>query len=393
MADVAVNPAVLEWARVERGLDPTDAATRIGVSVQEIAALESGAKIPSLGQLRKIASAYEIAFASLLMPEPLPVSTRPEIEDFRFRTYRSEPADRTFELNLAIEGVFEQIEILSQLKQTAPDIFLELDVPQITLDDDVEEAASAERRRLGVTQDVQFQWTRPKQSFETLRSVIERQGTFVFQRKLGNPKAVRGFSIFDDRAVPVAVVNQEEGDYEPKNFTLLHEYAHLLLRRTGISDENPEIGIERFCNQFAAFFLMPRQTFVQVARDADPSGTWADRELGRVATAFNVSLSAVAIHLEDMGLAAPGLYEAKLAAWSRRNIPERGGGGRATWPERWLNRLGVHTTQVVLEALTRNKINQIEAFEILDVRPKFFDQLQDEMNQRIAEYGGVAREQ
>lgn len=392
MAGVAVNPAVLEWARVERGLNPTEAAKRIGVSVQEIAALESGAETSSLGQLRNIAKAYKIAFASLLMPEPLPASTRPEIEDFRFRTFKSEPTDRTFELNLAIEGVFEQIEILSQLKQAAPDIFLELDVPQITLEDDVEEVASAERRRLGITQDVQFQWTRPKQSFETLRSVIECQGTFVFQKKLGSPKAVRGFSILDDRAVAVAVVNQEEGEYGPKNFTLLHEYAHLLLRRTGISDENPEIGIERFCNQFAAFFLMPRQTFVRVARDADPSGTWADRELGRVATVFNVSLSAVAIHLEDMGLAAPGLYEAKLAAWSRRNIPERRG-GFATWPEKWLNRLGVHTTQVVLDALERKEINQIEAFEILDVRPKFFDQLYNEMNQRIAEYGGVAREQ
>ena len=136
---------------------------------------------------------------------------------------------------------------------------------------------------------------------------------------------------------------------------------------------------------------MPRQEFIRMARQADATGTWTDRELGNVADAFKVSLSAVAIHLEDTGLAAPGLYEAKLRAWRGRNIPDRGG-GRATWPERWLNSLGVHTTQVVLDALNGNYINPIEAFEILDVRPKFFDQLRDEMRQRIADYGGVARE-
>ena len=392
MVDVAVNPSVLEWARIERGLGEVEAANRVGVSVQELAALERGDKTPTISELRTIAKAYEIAFASLLMPEPLPLATRPDIEDFRFRTFRSEPADRAFELNLAIESVFGQIDFLSELKTSAPDLFVEFDVPQIGLEDDVEEVAAEERRRLGLTVETQFRWERPKQSFETLRLIVEREGAFVLQKKLGSRDTVRGFSILDDRMIPVAVVNQDEGDYGPKNFTLFHEYAHLLLRHTGISDENREIGIERFCNQFAAFFLMPRQEFIRVAHGADVTGTWTDRELGNIATVFRVSLSAVAIHLEDTRVAEPGLYDEKQNEWRRRNIPPRGG-GRATWPERWLNSLGVGTTQIALEALDRAEINQLEAFELLDVRPKFFDQLRNEMEQRIADYGGAGREE
>lgn len=387
MAQIGVNPDVLTWARQERGLDEGEAAQRTGLSVEDLVELEAGVRQPSIGELRAIAKGYQIAFASLLMPEPLPIETRPQIEDFRAGIEHSEPGERPFELNLAIENVFVQIDTLGDLKRTAPELFIEFNVPRIQLGDNVEEVAAEERRRVGFTLEEQLQWERPKQSFETLRLIIESQGAFVSQSNLGPIDIVRGFSHFDQRQIPVAVVNQEERDYGPRNFTLLHEYAHLMLRRTGISDENRDSAVERFCNQFAAYFLMPREDFTRTAHRENVTGAWTDRELGSIADAFKVSLSAVAIHLETIGLAAAGLYEQKLAAWRQRNVPRRTG-GRATWPERWMNQLGIRTTQVVLNALGRQAISLNEAYEILDVRPRFFDQLRAEMNQRIADYGG-----
>jgi Zn-dependent peptidase ImmA (M78 family) len=40
-------------------------------------------------------------------------------------------------------------------------------------------------------------------------------------------------------------------------YTLIREYAHLLIRRPGISDQNPRNPVEAFCNRFEAAFLMP----------------------------------------------------------------------------------------------------------------------------------------
>src|SRR6476620_11195609 len=83
MVDVPVNGAVLAWARKERGLSEQEAAKRLKLTPQALADLETGNKKPSLKQLDSIAQQYQIPFASLMMPEPLPAIKRPA----DFRTY------------------------------------------------------------------------------------------------------------------------------------------------------------------------------------------------------------------------------------------------------------------------------------------------------------------
>ena len=89
MTNVPVNPKVIKWARDERGLDLAAAANLLGVPDAELEEIETGARLPSVGELRNIAAKYEIGFSSLLMPEPLPKTTRLKVQDFR--THRSEP--------------------------------------------------------------------------------------------------------------------------------------------------------------------------------------------------------------------------------------------------------------------------------------------------------------
>jgi transcriptional regulator with XRE-family HTH domain len=74
---------VLAWARAERGLTQEAAAERLGVPLEELQELESGARQPTVGELRNMAAKYEIGFSSLLMPDTLPDSTRLKVEDFR----------------------------------------------------------------------------------------------------------------------------------------------------------------------------------------------------------------------------------------------------------------------------------------------------------------------
>jgi len=58
--------------------------------------------------------------------------------------------------------------------------------------------------------------------------------------------------------------NDRESTEGAKIFTFLHEYCHLLLRRTGISDEQNGNRIEKFCNQFAASCLIPQAQLAAV---------------------------------------------------------------------------------------------------------------------------------
>ena len=97
------------------------------------------------------------------------------------------------------------------------------------LTDDPEVIAGEERRRLGVSAAAQLSWQGAREAFFRWRELIESQGVFVYQLNLAEDDS-RGFSVWDDRQVPVIVIDGHEGSYGAKIFTLLHEYAHILLR-------------------------------------------------------------------------------------------------------------------------------------------------------------------
>jgi Zn-dependent peptidase ImmA (M78 family) len=161
----------------------------------------------------------------------------------------------------------------------------------------------------------------------------------------------------------------------------------VLLREPGVSDQNRTDKVERWCNQFAAHFLMPADRFKKNAVAIDPTSTWSDATIKKIAEIYNVSMSAVALHLEDVGLAKVGLYEQKLVEWRKRE--KRKGGPPMSYPARQVNRMGVRHVSVVMDALDRHSLNPIEAYELTDVDPKFFSDLKTEVKERQNQYGGV----
>jgi Zn-dependent peptidase ImmA (M78 family) len=61
--------------------------------------------------------------------------------------------------------------------------------------------------------------------------LVEAQGVFVYQINASTTDDWRGIAIFDERNIPVIVINSNETFPAAKSFTLFHEYAHLLLRQ------------------------------------------------------------------------------------------------------------------------------------------------------------------
>ncbi len=386
MGDVAVNGKVLEWARLERRLSPEEAAKRLGISVTDLHALENGKRKPNVTELRKIANKYQITFAALLMPEPLPSVTRPSVKDFR--TLDGRDADLDHDMIVELEDVSQRLTLMSELKEVAPEFFGTRSLTVARVADDPQVLAANERREFGVPIERQLGWQTERHAFLTFRDLIEARGIFVYARNLGPPTNCRGFSLLDERDLPTIVVNSnKEEEYGPRNFTLLHEYAHVLLRETGISDENRQNRHERFCNQFAADFLMPRASFRNEATQIRAGASaWTDAHVGRLAKRFKVSKTAAAIHLETTGLARPGFYEALKAQWHGR--AKRAGGGISTYPEKMVNRHGTRHVGLVLRALDEHKINELDASEMLEAKTQYFEELRKEARERHEAYGG-----
>lgn len=192
MTDVPVNPDVLIWAREERGMTGEQAAEALGVPVEQLARYEAGDDRPSVSFLRQMAKAYKIAFASLLMPDPLPPSSRLRLKDFRVEQGRA--PDLTRDTLLAIDMINEAIEAFVDLRDLAPQLLGAPPLPRLTRSQRAETAAKAERQRLGITMFEQIAWESPAVAFRAWRAAIERQGIFIYLVKMG-VNDCRGFSV------------------------------------------------------------------------------------------------------------------------------------------------------------------------------------------------------
>src|SRR5258708_22518546 len=99
------------------------------------------------------------------------------------------------------------------------------------------------------------------------------------------PDELSGFSISRDGLAAICV-NDREPTEGAKIFTLFHEYCHLLLRKTGISDENSRNKVERFCNQFAASFLIPMSALTNAVGGIETPFEFPDADVKGFATRF-----------------------------------------------------------------------------------------------------------
>jgi Zn-dependent peptidase ImmA (M78 family) len=370
MAEVPVNGRVLRWAREIRGLDIESAATLLSISVDELRAYESGAKRPLVGFLRLMSAKYQINFTSLLMPEPLPVSKGPV-------DHRSRRARRRLSLDtiVAIEEVTEALDAFQDMASGMPKIVPKLTIGRAELREDPESVAGRERKRFGVSVEEQQIWRGLGGARRQWRQRIEDRGIFTYMIPMP-PDELSGFSILRGNLAAICI-NDREPTEGAKIFTLFHEYCHLLLRQTGISDENNENDVERFCNEFAASFLTPLDALIDAIGDIKAPYEFSDADVKRLATRFRVSNRAIALRLEKTGLAPNGFYARRTAPWDIPSEPVKiDSESQPSYLRLRIKRVGRLHARTVLRALKRHAINSVDAAGLIGLQPTSFPKVE-----------------
>lgn len=364
MPEVPVSGKVLEWARTIRGLDLEEAAELLNIEPDELRAYESGAKKPLVGLLRQMSAKYRINFTSLLMPAPLPIEKPPT--DHRMR-HGERPL--SIDTLVAIEEIKDALEAFEDIAGEDGRVVRRLNLGAAELDDDPEEVAARERKRFGVSIDEQRNWRSHQEARNRWRQRIEARGVFTYMIPLQPHDEVSGFSLLRDDLAAVCV-NDREPTEGAKIFTLFHEYCHLLLRQTGISDENNRNNVERFCNEFAACFLIPKVALTDMIGDTEIPHEFTDAEVKRLATRFRVSNRAMALRLEKSGLAPKGFYDLRTAPWDLPVEPKpRKTKTRPDYVTIRLKRVGQLHAATVLRAVERRIINSFDASELIGIQP------------------------
>lgn len=253
---VAVTQSVLAWAlqRADRSYEETVK------KFPKFGDWMSGDALPSLRELEKFASFTHVSLGALIMPEP-PDESLP-IADMRTRGSKV--------IERPSGNLLDTIDRYQQFQDWYHDYAREQGAQKlpflgsVSTQDNPHMVAHRVRELLLLDQ---ITATTPEQWRRDIVKALEEVGVLVMMSGIvGNnthrplsTDEFRGFSLYDVLA-PLIFVNLAGESYGAQNFTLVHEFAHLLAGHSALSGGDHLLGgtsEEAWCNRVAALALLP----------------------------------------------------------------------------------------------------------------------------------------
>ncbi len=327
-----VNPDILRWARETAGLTAEEAVEKLqllparGASpVERLAALEAGEDVPTRPMLVKMAKHYRRPLLTFYLSAPPRRGDRGQ--DFRTLPEGHSPADDAL-LDVLIRDVLARQSmvraVLEDEEEAAPLSF----VGSKNMSDGLPAVLSAIQDTLQVSLlDFRAQPS-PPEAFALLRAGAEKAGVFVLlMGNLGSYhtaidlETFRGFALADELA-PFVVINDRDSR-AAWSFTLLHELAHLCLGQTGVSGARAELAIDRFCNDVAGEFLLPRDELEQISLEDATDIQAIGVQISEFARERNLSSSMVAYRLYRAGRINQDIWRDLSRAFRDKWLEER----------------------------------------------------------------------
>jgi Zn-dependent peptidase ImmA (M78 family) len=260
-------------------------------------------------------------------------------------------------------------------------------VPEFSLRAHLRESPAEVGQRLrlatGVTVAAQLDWANEWEAWRAWRAAVEQMGVLVFQFTKVSLSEVRGLALLRT-PMPVAAVNGKEMP-EAKAFTLCHEAVHLMLAAG--NQEAPAareqrrgsewLEVERFAEVAVSHALVPEQALRGVIGQLGlQRAEWGIENVRRVAKRFRLTPLATATRLRESGFMTWAQYNRWREQWQAyvETLPPRRG-GFATPMEKAVSRAGRPFAQLVLEALSANRITSVDASRYLHLKFEHFDKL------------------
>ncbi|WP_433689210.1 ImmA/IrrE family metallo-endopeptidase [Micromonospora carbonacea] len=259
---------------------------------------------------------------------------------------------------------------------------------------DAERLGSVMRSALGVTLKEQGTWNDKYRALGGWIRALEDNGALVIQTEKISVEEMRGFSIYAEE-FPVIAING--GDFvRGKIFSLLHEYAHLALRQSGLCDQDttdrkqtPEDQLEVFCNYAAAAALMPAESLLSeptVGAVPDQHENWDNLTLETLSRKYGASEESVLRRLLTLNKTTLSYYQRRrrefLALYERERIQQKEQqkdkpGGPGYYRVRVRN-LGKGYVRLVSHAYAHDAIDTLEAASYLGVKVQHLKKIADE---------------
>lgn len=366
---VAVSEPVLSWAlrRSERTFE--EALTRF----PKLGDWMGGNAQPTLHDLEKFAAFTHTSLGALIMPEP-PDETLP-IADMRTRE------------SAAIErpsgNLLDIIDRYQQFQDWYHNYAREQGAEKLSFlgTASVKDSPRAVARRVRSLLDFNHMSATGTQEWRRdIVAALEGAGVLVMRsgvvgasstRKLST-REFRGFSLYDDIA-PLIFVNVADEPYCAQNFTLLHEFAHLLLGHSALSGGDRALGgtgEEAWCNRVAACVLLPDEAL----KAFDEATTVQDYRVA--ARRFGVSAEVALHRLYGVGRIGEEQYAALLEKVRADYGGDKRSGGGGNYYNTLTARLGRSFATAIVTSTLEGRTGFTESFRMIGTHKReVFDKL------------------
>ncbi len=309
MADyIQIKTSIIRWA-----------CNRIGSLYSELSASKDfkrlsnekdGAVSLTLKQAEKLAKVLRYPFVFLLLDSPVTDIDKLPIADFR--SIEGKEIKPNINLKEQIEYCQNQQDWFSDYVNTC-----DLDVfkynGKFSLHDDPQEVGLKLKEFLKIT----YKLSKNANDYlKRLKIILENNGILVSSSKvLKNTQNrlslsdFRGFALYDDNA-PLIFINGNDST-SAQIFTLCHELGHIVLGQSGVSDvvKNNSKTIEKWCNEFAANILMPKNDVI----DTFDQYINISQFLQDATKLFHVSANALLLRIYNLNLIDKDTFDKEWA--------------------------------------------------------------------------------
>jgi Zn-dependent peptidase ImmA (M78 family) len=368
---VPITGPVLEWAMEQAGVDDREVARRCSVPQERVTAWRVGEEQPTKTQFTKLVNTLRRPSMFFFLPSPPETPSIPPA----FRHPPGKQGDRALLPSeaTALRTARRIQRVTAWIREQHGDQPPVL--PEISPNMAPEKAAADVAHLLGWTLTAQLDADNVTAVAKELRLVLEDYGLTVLQLSLGTD-GCRGFSLYHPSA-PLIAINSAYNN-AARLYSYVHELGHLVTRSDSICVSPTSLGLERWCEEFAAAFLLPQGPFLEYINSAISLGS-IDRfeHVQRIANKFKVSLRAVALRLIRLDRATWELYN---EVDERAEFKRPGGGGRGeTAPQKRLRQWGRTYSRLLLRAAEKGSLGRQDILEYLNLTNKQISLLEQEL--------------
>ena len=272
---------------------------------------------------------------------------------------------------------------------------INVQIPKGNLRENPEEVAIRVRNDLNVKNETQFLWENRTTAIHEWRKLIENLGIIVSEIEMDKEDA-SGFAMYEEGKIPLIAYNNKDVTFR-KIFSIFHEFAHLILKLSGICNmedekylKKPEREIEVFCNNFAGEFLVPRIQLINENIVKRKTGErWFDDELDDLSEKYKVSREVILRRLLIIGKTSSSFYEKKVKQWydeyikskedNLRKLKEKDTKYIPPYYEQKFSQNGAPFVELVLDSYSDGIITICDVSDYLDIKIDNIQKLEDKL--------------